>query len=55
MSGWSLVGDKFLNLYNIDMTRLGNRMVFYGYKNINFQTKKKKKCNIFLQNIDCGY
>ena len=40
MSGRSLVGGTFLNLYIIDMPRLDNIMVFYGYKNVNFQTKK---------------
>ena len=38
MSGWSLVGDKFLNLYIINMMCLGNIMVFNGYKNVNFRT-----------------
>ena len=45
MSGWSLVGDTFLNLYIIDMPHLDNIMVFCGYKNVNFQTKQN---DIFL-------
>ena len=49
-----LVGDEVLNLYIIDMTRSGNIIVFYGYKNVNFQTKIVI-FYCFLQNIECGF